>query len=143
MLLLLVSYEPLHFLIVTFSSDTFFIIHTRSLFVDSKTIPVNETSIMLHTPWSWQSPFSVIQRLVSISYHILSYQTLFSISYQNNKHKNTTWYWGCDLKAKKTWDNHAHIPSKTIMIKNKRHFTNRQHTHTRHAPVEINYSVCQ
>ena len=44
-----------------------------------------------------------------ISYIIsISYQTLFQ--YHTSKQtsiKNTTWYWGHDLKAKKAWDNHA------------------------------------
>ena len=38
----------------------------------------------------------------------LVYQTLFQ--YHTSKQtsiKNTTWYWGHDLKAKKAWDNHA------------------------------------
>ena len=44
------------------------------------------------------------------SYHIIS--NFISISYKKtNKHKkkkkNTTWYWGHDLKAKKAWDNLA------------------------------------
>ena len=40
--------------------------------------------------------------------HIISYRTLFQ--YHTSKQtsiKNTTWYWGHVLKAKKAWDNHT------------------------------------
>ena len=45
---------------------------------------------------------------VLVPVHIISYQTLFQ--YHTTKQtstKNTTWYWGHDLKAKKAWDNLA------------------------------------